>query len=296
MKNSTDRTKVVAFLVGGAVLFAVTLFVFIAPGALEDYVTYTLYVDDVDGLEEGARVALRGVDVGEVEEILLFPEERPTKVRVVLTVEEDRPLPKGVIAILQHEGVGVSGRRYVQLGGGDPRDGYVEPNSELDVRPDMMAQLRIRFEKFSEKAATLMTDTSSLVASLNDVVQEVSPKRIDELLTNANHAVERIDVAAGQAALLMSENRKTVRHALDNVSEASNQFGTVAARTTETAREAEALMKDLRRVVGDNDDRITATLDHLQSASEELETFGRRIRNNPSQLLRSSAPEPRRLP
>ncbi|MGD1955903.1 MAG: MlaD family protein, partial [Sphingomonadales bacterium] len=100
-----------------------------------EYQTYKIFfTDSVVGLSNGASARYNGVPVGSVTSIQLNRDD-PTKVRVLVQIDETVPINQGIQAELG--AVGLTGVAYVELTGGDSTSAPIlkAPDDDYPIIP-----------------------------------------------------------------------------------------------------------------------------------------------------------------
>jgi phospholipid/cholesterol/gamma-HCH transport system substrate-binding protein len=195
---------------------------------------YDLITDSsVAGLTVGANVSLRGVAVGQVENIR-FDGDDPSRIRVRISVDPRFVLRKGTYAMLKFQGI--SGDAYVDLDfpsqEREPLTGNAGAPPQISLRPSAWAALPDTGERF------LTTFTSTL-------------GKVDALLTPQNaqqfsHLLVNFSSAATQFGDLAHELRPAARHSQEVVEEADATLRSAH----QTLQDVDALVLDVRARIG----------------------------------------------
>ena len=223
---------------GGALLFALWL----GKSSVDrDYAWYEVgFKHAVSGLAEGNAVNYSGIEVGNVVELRLDPQD-PRQVRALIRVYGDIPIKADTRASLAL--ANITGSMNIQLSGGTPESERLE--GERDDPPLIQAD---------------PSPLSSLLANSEELFAQV-----DRLLTNANR-------------LLSAENAGNLTQTLANLERASASLAgddldltALGERLDATLAQAEATLAPYARL-GERADRLTAN--HEQDIARGLQGIG----------------------
>ncbi len=154
--------------------------------------TYYAYYEDVSGLMVSSRVKLRGVEVGNVQDIELLGD----KVRIEMLIESDyaEMIPANSVAELGS--AGLMGGTEINIIQGNAAV-CAEPNGVLQgaVKPDLIGSM-------AGKAGELIDGLNVTVTTLNDLLGE-NTKSITELIRNLESMSASVNsiVASAQSSI-----------------------------------------------------------------------------------------------
>lgn len=144
--------------------------------------SYYAYYDNVSGLMVSSRVKLRGVEIGNVQNIEL----EGNKVRIEMLIEDKyaEMIPSNSVAELG--AAGLMGGTEINIIQGDATT-YVEPESSLtgSIKPDLMNTM-------AEKAGTLLDGINTTVGGINDLLSTNS-QNITQMITNLESMTSSIN-------------------------------------------------------------------------------------------------------
>ena len=298
------------FVIAGAVL--ITLAVMLIAGihlATPRSRYYIRFDESVSGLEVGAAVKYRGVDIGTVTEIRI-PKDDMTKVEVEISVDkEDIPIKVDTKATLSS--VGITGLKFIELLAGSEAAPRLPSGSMITAQESLFASLTGTAQTAAEKLDILLANliyitdrqkvdklTSQLDATLTSIRH--STGEASELIDNANNAAVKMDEVLTRLNGVMTRNEvriDSVFVSLDQALDALNRTLTevekseLIAHAASTATNSAALSADLRSILHSHRRTISETLVNLRETSANLSEFSRFVRERPSLLLRSSPPE-----
>lgn len=204
----------------------------------------------VTGLRVGSPVRLNGVNVGEVVNIALNPDD-PAQVQIGLEIGENVPVRTDTRASLELEGL--TGGRYVLLSGGTAEAPPLraEPGQAhpvIEMRPSTFEQL--------------LQDAPSVLANINQLLDRASRLLSDENLENASRSMA--DLATFTQAL--AANSARLEDIIDNVDSALANLSQVGTAVQDLGNR---LQQDAGRLIDKADEtfgKIGQLADTLNNA------------------------------
>jgi|SRR5579872_454765 len=251
--------RVGLFVLAATALLVVVIFYVTGPSALGPKYRLHAFLPEVDGLTVGAPVRLDGVEIGNVEKIVVTPpSEKPTKER---SVRVDMRIQKSYQEYIRSDSSagliteGLLGNRYVDID-----RGFV--GRSLENEEEIPGREEKALKAVVERSADLMTNLSSITQQASSVLDDIRKGRgslgkfmVDEAayrhLNNSLGNLDRMmsDVAAGKGTIgkLMVndevyQNVNSVTGRLDNVLEAvQTKQGTLGKLVYETQMHESAM-------------------------------------------------------
>jgi paraquat-inducible protein B len=263
MSRKANPTLIGTFVLGGVLLAVVAVVVFGSGRLFRDTRTYISFFDgSVAGLQVGAPVKFRGVDVGQVTEVLLdLPGvERVTgDARIAVVYELDREslesrgaavrlsdpldievlLGIGVRAHLATESL-VTGRKYVALD--------LDPEAAVEREP-------VEGAPYPE-IPTVDTGLDRIQEELYGIIADLGAVPLDSLVSVATLALSEVRALAGSPELALAVQRLPT--AIDDL--------------TSTAAELRTLMASVDASLTPMRDGFLATTDRAAAAMQQFET------------------------
>jgi phospholipid/cholesterol/gamma-HCH transport system substrate-binding protein len=298
------------FVIAGAILITTAVALIAGIRLATPRARYYIRFDEsVSGLEVGAEVKYRGVDVGNVTEIRI-PKDDMTKVEVEISVDkQDIPIKVDTKATLSS--VGITGLKFIELLAGSAEAPRLPSGSMITAQESLFASLTGTAQTAAEKLDILLANliyitdrqkvdklTSQLDATLTSIRH--STGEASALIDNANNAAVKMEELVTRLNGVMVRNEvriDSVFVSLDEALDALNRTLTeveeseLIAHAATTATNSAALSADLRSILHAHRRTISETLVNLRETSANLSEFSRFVRERPSLLLRSSPPE-----
>jgi len=273
-----------------------------------------VYFDEsVDGLEVGAPVKYRGVDVGTVSAIRIAPDQR--HVEVVVSIERTRAErlslapakgagrfapPEALRAQLASQGI--TGVKFVNLDffeTAPPPEALAFETAELTIPavPSFLKLLEDGALRTLDRLPTVIEPLGKSLAGIDAFVESLRkqalPERVAKVVDDVDHAVamvkgilRQIDVAhlpAGLAVALDNVNRslKTLRGLVDSV---SGQDGLL-----DSAKRATDSVGDLGRDTNARTVELDRTLRDVSEMARAIRDLAEALERDPDMLLKGKA-------
>jgi len=216
-----------------------------------DWAYYRISFDHpVGGLAEGNPVLYSGVNIGNVEDLTLAP-ENPAHVRVLVRVDKTIPIREDTRAGLVM--ANITGSMSVQFTGGSPGSPILTGTRDnpplIQAHPSTLSNLLSNSE-------TLLTKADQLLANANKLLSDENLNNIATILDNTR-----------QASDSLLESREDLVALLDQFNAAGARTEQAAIRVSGTAEHARKVLRNLEPVIAG----LTNTVDTLQPTLERLD-------------------------
>ena len=242
-----------------------------------DYQPYRiLFERSVSGLSVGSKVQYNGIEVGDVTELSLNPDD-PRQVITLIRVYEDTPIKVDTRAKLAF--ASITGSMSVQLYGGTPESQRLLAQSSDDT-PFIQAD--------PSPIATLFDEGEEMVENLNAILQSVNElfddnnrEQAGNILTNIAQITEMI--ASQQSALDenmalfgdVSRQASTTLESIESLSLEANrllsQEGQQVMRSAESAsRDVASAAQRIEQLVNDNAGAVENTLQSTLQSTRDI--------------------------
>jgi phospholipid/cholesterol/gamma-HCH transport system substrate-binding protein len=253
----------------------------------------------IQGLSKGGDVQFNGIKVGEVSDIRLDRQD-PNLVIAVARVAEGTPIRVDSVATLEPQGI--TGVNYIQVTAGTTAKPLLEEVTPAGKTPTLYAkggtisQLlsgggtvlqdavetlgrinRVLSDQNIEKVTAVISDVQSVTAELRERKAIIADA--DKTLQSANEAAIQIrDLAKSSQGLVDSDGKRTMTRIADAAGEIQG-----------AATEAHTMLTTLQGPTSDfatnGLPQLTATLQRLQDATENLNRLVSEVRQNPQGLI-----------
>ncbi len=250
------------------------------------YDTYYAYMNEsVSGLNLNAPVKYRGVEVGNVRDITLDP-ENSERVRLLLKIERGTPVKEDSVALLRSQGL--TGIAYVELAGGSLQSPLLKPKGDekypvIRTGPSLMTRMD--------------TALSSLLANVNRVSDNINAV-LDE---DNRHAFKRSLAQIDTVTRVLAARSETIGAGVNNAARtlehsarASADLGRLIERAGRSAEAVERLANETSNstaaALPGTLQGIQLLVDDLRALSASLHRVSDQLEQNPNALLFGKPP------
>lgn len=241
------------------------------------YRRYALFFEgSVTGLNEGSTVQLNGVPVGSVRDISI-PADDPSRVRVIVRIEEGTPILQGSLARLELQGL--TGAAFVQISGGQPGNPPItaDEGRELPIIPSE----RSAIQKVLEEAPNLLSEAVVAVNNVQQLFSDENLRRVSTILANVETLSARF-----------ADRAEDIDNVLASLDDTLTSFKETAEAFTKVAGSADAVIDgEIRQAFAEADDALA------QAETLFISVEGMVAENRPAvtSFLNSALPEASRL-
>ena len=202
METDNYYLRVGGFFLLVTILLAYFLSGFIFDEPQQKYQRYAIYFEGaVSGLREGARVTLKGIEVGDVDSIGFHP-TRPDTIEVLVDIEEEAPIRQDTVASVRYQGI--TGASYIFLENKNPNQPPVPLTKSQGQRYPV-----IQSDQSDLYAA--LSGAPEVLAKISNVTTQVNRMLNDENLANLSSILENIDLMVG------SNNQESLSNLMVNI-------------------------------------------------------------------------------
>ena len=304
----------VVFLVVAGSLFTVWLATLQFDQEFEEY--DVVFEGPVRGLRESSEVRFNGIQVGEVTDIGLNPDNQN---EVIARVQVDSTTPVKVDSFAQLEPQGLTGLSYIQITGGSP--GAEELESRSGDGPARIFARQAQIEGLVEGGETVIENAEITLARLNRLLSDENLESVTNTLNNIETISARL--AANETLIPRAERTlDTIDRAGRDVSRAAQgleEFGRVAGdflieevgpavRDTEQAAEDVSIASDaftvlladiqpeLEAFADEGLDSLTRAANDLQELVAALERIALQLEEDPAGFVSQPSGREREVP
>ena len=319
-----QKTRLGLFLLLATGLFVVAAVVKIGPNLFGHHDRYHVRMPNgVGGLEPGAKVTFNGLLVGSVDSLTVDPDDLAL-VDIELAIDGGVPIPADAKATVAMQGI--TGSRYVELGGGTNGARRRVPGEEIPAGLSMFDDLAERARGIAERVTVLLdtvqgiaggpegdhvksiiAHTARMVGSLDAILEQSGPRvsaiiaRVDAL---SEAVTPSIEAASADLGAMMADARAaiasvrqaaaTLQTTIANI--ARDDVGPLFARVTEVAAHADALVVDARAILGGTRSDVHGALEAMTRGVDSFSDLADMLRSDPSSIVLGRSAKPRELP
>lgn len=205
---------------------------------------YTIIVaDSVAGLNVESPVKFRGVEVGNVSEISIDPNNSEI-IRVQIEVKPNTPIKQDSLAILTAQGI--TGLSYIELKGGTKESMRLTKGGTISAGKSL-------FDKLESSAASVTESIIHTLSRVDDLLNDKNINKIDNLLKKVDLLISDLNhiVKHSVPLLLNQENADNIKTTLksiadtsQNIEKESKTIGAVFKMTLELEKSAKQSLLD----------------------------------------------------
>ena len=209
-------------------------------------------IEDGSGLKEKAKVKLKGVDIGYVEEVVLVNNEVQTK----LMINEGVKIPKNsVITIAQDS---LLGGKFL----------YIKPgNAKNNLKPNELLTKEVKVSSIADastSADAAFKEIELLVRDLRDIFNDGGKSDIQQTLANLREFTSLL-------SSISTEDNQSIHQIIANANSTLNKFSTMSDEITATSKEFQkvggGINKELPQIMA----RLDNITKYLNSVSATLD-------------------------
>lgn len=276
-------TTVLAALIGFAIFTAWIM------GGLDDkeYDYYTiLFKDAIGGIKVNSPVDYKGVEVGQVTDILLDA-ENPEVVQINIKVVKDVPMQADTDVSL---GVpGITGASHVQLS-----TDFSDAPEPVPMREGYMYPV---LEGHSLQISRILEDIPRITSNLVDISNRINTLIDDDLANDIRGSVANLQqVSTDMQRVFSPEHINDISAILGNTKAATQDFATISNRVNSAVSEIEVLASQLSEAIEENQssigkfanqglDQFLALTRESRQMAEEISKLAESLSENPSRLI-----------
>jgi phospholipid/cholesterol/gamma-HCH transport system substrate-binding protein len=305
----TTEAKVGAFVLTCASVLTFTIIHLVNAQLGGHTASYRTYLRYAGGIEPGAQVLFGGISVGKITAVRPWTSD-PTKIEILLDVQEKTPLNEKSVAKLGLVSVMSGAALSISTGSNDARrlpPGSVITSQEgasLDEITDKMATVADNanglITEVRGELGGISGDARTLLANLNRVTGKANQQKIQAVLDNVNSMIEtdrpKIDRLVDELNMLSQHADETIHNVNGTVSDLREPIGNDLANLQSTLLQAKQLLSDMQVLVRANDYKIDDAIEHLRTATENLDELTDSVKQRPWSLIRIKEPAERKVP
>jgi phospholipid/cholesterol/gamma-HCH transport system substrate-binding protein len=305
----TTEAKVGAFVLGCAAILAFTIVRLVNAQLNGHTVPYRTYLRYAGGIEPGADVLFGGISVGKITAVRPWTSD-PTKIEILLDVKENTPVNEKSVAKLGLVSVMSSAAVSITTGSNDAKrlpPGSIIASQEaasLDEITDKMATVADNanglITEVRGELGEISGDARTLLANLNTVTGKANQQKIQAVLDNVNAMLAtdrpKIDHLTDELNALSQHADETIQNVNGTVNDLREPIRNDLASLNSTLLQAKQLLAEMQVLVRANDYKIDDTIEHLRTATENLDELTDSLKQRPWSLIRIRQPEDRKVP
>jgi phospholipid/cholesterol/gamma-HCH transport system substrate-binding protein len=256
------------------------------------------FAGSVSGLDRGSPVRFLGVDVGRVRRLAIDPQD-PSRVEVVVEVDESAPISSATRASLKYQGV--TGLLYIELREAADiaktaslRAGRRFPviesvASDFDVLIESLPEMMGRATALLERAGRVLSDDNleSLSTTLKNMRETTAglpatAKNVSTLIQQMQATMIEVRGAAEGLRAITTESRPEIQTALARMATIAQNLENASARIDRFTQQSETQLGNFSE---QGLFELQRLMRETRSAAREFRDLSRSLKENPSQIL-----------
>lgn len=317
MNNNTKLFRLGLFVIAAVLLLIAAVVILVGPSLTKPKtITETFFKYSISGLEVGSPVKFRGIQVGEVKEILLSTEAYPKSaqdvisnlnsvavVRMQLNLPADSVnqelntyIKEGLRA--QTQLAGITGSLYISLEFLDPEKypadsipftwhpeyPYIPSapslsNEVIENVKNFLAGLdEMDIEKY---LSNTLPAINSLIVNLNRIAESINAATVQDIGTNLNALLTNTDTKISEIDI------QSLNELIGQLDAAAKNFGDMAQKTNtrKLVDSLTQLSQRLNGLVGNNQYEVQQIIANINRITQNLQSLSRELVNDPSALF-----------
>ena len=308
MATKAQKVRLSIFLIISSSVLLLFFIILVGNRLLKRMDIYYIVYEDISvtGLEPGAAVKFRGVQVGRVSGLAV---KDAASIIIEIEVEQDTPIKKDTEAILTL--VGITGLKFIELTGGSVESESLPVGSNITAGQSLFENISGYAEIILGKLERVLNNINLMTGpetagAINDAIHSLASisSEIDTLLRDNRPTLELvIDNLASTTEKVDSTmtvinnmiQSEKIQNAVSNIDHITETLRTQidSLRLAETSRDLLDLLENTNKMVVNYDllairarDDILGSLRNLDETLDNLREAADVIRENPSVLIR----------
>lgn len=317
MNNNTKLFRLGLFVIAAILLIIAAVVILVGPSLTKPKtIAETYFKYSISGLEVGSPVKFRGIQVGEVKEILLSTEAYPKSAQDVISnlnsvavVRMQLNLPADSVnqelntyikegLRTQTQLAGITGSLYISLEFLDPERypadsipftwhpeySYIPSapslsNEVIENVKNFLAGLdEMDIEKY---VSNTLPAINSLIVNLNRIAESINATTVQDIGTNLNTLLTNTDTKISEIDI------QSLNELIGQLDVAAKNFGDMAQKTNtrKLVDSLTQLSQRLNGLVGNNQYEVQKIIANINRITQNLQSLSRELVNDPSALF-----------
>lgn len=267
MSKQANKTLIGAFVVGAIALVVAGVLIFGSGRFLSEKAPFVLYFDgSVKGLNIGAPVVFRGVEVGSVTDILLVSDQAKMdlSIPVFIEIEPNRVrIKEGQRIRSTEEAMGLLIKRGLR--------------AQLEMQSLVTGQMMVALDFHPDKPERLLGDGKvpeipTISSPFEELAETIKKAPIEEILSNIESAAVGIEsiINSPEAKGMLSSLNKSLEDIRKLVNNLDEQVKPLADTTRETLIEYQGLARNVSSKVEPVTSNVDGALDDARKLMQDL--------------------------
>ena len=310
MDNNTKLFRLGLFVIAAIVMLIAATVILVGPSFTKPKIIAETYFQySISGLEVGSPVKFRGIQVGEVKEILLSTEDVISNLNSVAVVRMQLNLPEDSVnqelqayikegLRTQTQLAGITGSLYISLEFLDPEK---YPADRIKFRwkpeypyvpsaPSLSNEIVENVKNFLASLDNMDIDkylsntlpvVNSLISNLNRIAESINTETVQNIGNNLNTLLANTDTKISEFDI------QSLNDLIGRLDKAAQDFGNMAQKTNtrKLVDSLTQLSQRLNGLVGNNQYEVQQIIANINRITQNLQSLSRELVNDPSALF-----------
>ena len=266
---------------------------------LNNYKTFFVKYDNVEGLVATAPVTINGLVVGQVAGITLQPNG---EILVQLQIKNDFPFSKSSVVAIYEPGL-IAGRQLQIIPNFNDSTAAVSGDTlTSSVKKGLTDLVSDKLDPLQQKIGKMVVNADLLLTNLNEVLDAKSKENLKNSISNLSITIEGFNQVVNNTNAILSNNKGNIDKTLTNLNKVSTDFSKISdslskANLTKVVNDLEKTLSNVDKIMNDVQSgkgslgkivKDDALYNNLEKTSKELELLLQDLRLNPTRYINVS--------
>lgn len=266
---------------------------------LNNYKTFFVKYDNVEGLAATAPITINGLVVGQVAGIKLQPNG---EILVQLQIKNDFPFSKSSVVAIYEPGL-IAGRQLQIIPNFNDRSVAVSGDTlKSSVKKGLTDLVSDKLAPLQQKIEKMVVNADLLLTNLNEVLDTRSKENLKNSISNLNTTIEGFNQIVNNTNSILSKNKDNIDKTLSNLNKVSTDFSKISdslskANLTKVVNDLKKTLSNVEKIMNDVQSgkgtlgkivKDDALYNNLEKTTKELELLLKDLRLNPTRYINVS--------
>jgi phospholipid/cholesterol/gamma-HCH transport system substrate-binding protein len=266
---------------------------------LDNYKTFFVKYENVEGLAATAPITINGLVVGQVAGIKLQPNG---EIVVQLQIKNDFPFSKSSVVAIYEPGL-IAGRQLQIIPNFNDKTVAVSGDTlTSSVKKGLTDLVGDKLGPLQQKIEKMVVNADLLLTNLNEVLDAKSKENLKNSISNLSKTIEGLNSVVANANAIISNNKGNIDKTLSNLNKVSTDFSKISdslskANFTKVVNDLEKTLSNVDKIMNDVQSgkgslgkivKDDALYNNLEKTSKELELLLQDLRLNPTRYINVS--------
>ncbi len=266
---------------------------------LNNYKTFFVKYDNVEGLAATAPITISGLVVGQVAGIKLQPNG---EILVQLQIKNDFPFSKSSVVAIYEPGL-IAGKQLQIIPNFNDKTTAVSGDTlTSSVKKGLTELVGDKVAPLQQKIERMVVNADLLLTNLNEVLDVKSKENLKNSISNLSKTIEGFNSVVDNANSILSNNKGNINKTFSNLNKVSSDFSKISdslskANITKVVNDLEKTLSNVDKIMNDVQSgkgslgkivKNDALYNNLEKTTKELELLLQDLRLNPARYINVS--------